>query len=93
MTSTQTDRKVAVLGAGAWGTALAKVLADKGDPVQMYCRRPYLVAQSNGDHVNGKYLRTGHVWKRLTAAFDSSIFMGRVTAATSISGGGKMNAR
>ena len=28
--------KVAVLGAGAWGTALAKVLADKGDSVQMY---------------------------------------------------------
>jgi glycerol-3-phosphate dehydrogenase len=36
--------KVAVLGAGAWGTALAKVLADKGDTVQMYCRRPDLVA-------------------------------------------------
>ena len=25
--------KVAVLGAGAWGTALAKVLAEKGDEV------------------------------------------------------------
>ena len=48
--------KVAVLGAGAWGTALAKVVADKGDEVAMYCRRPDLVEQINTEHVNGRYL-------------------------------------
>ena len=32
--------KVAVLGAGAWGTALAKLLAEKGDDVALWSRRP-----------------------------------------------------
>lgn len=68
--SMQAERKVAVLGAGAWGTALAKVLADKGDHVSMYCRRPDLVAQINGEHVNGKYLPTAKLPDTLTATVD-----------------------
>ncbi|HEY8079261.1 MAG TPA: NAD(P)H-dependent glycerol-3-phosphate dehydrogenase [Labilithrix sp.] len=64
------DRKVAVLGAGAWGTALAKVLADKGDPVSMYCRRPDLVAQINDEHVNGRYLPTAKLPATLRATTD-----------------------
>src|SRR3954465_14224944 len=67
MTSTQ---KVAVLGAGAWGTALAKVLADKGDSVQMYCRRADLVTQINEEHVNGKYLPSAKLPDTLTASVD-----------------------
>jgi glycerol-3-phosphate dehydrogenase (NAD(P)+) len=71
MTSTAvTGKKVAVLGAGAWGTALAKVLADKGDAVQMYCRRPDLVAQINEDHVNGKYLPSATLPTSLSASVD-----------------------
>ena len=62
--------KVAVLGAGAWGTALAKVLADKGDTVQMYCRRADLVAQINEEHVNGKYLPSAKLPQTLTASVD-----------------------
>src|SRR5436305_1240232 len=62
--------KVAVLGAGAWGTALAKVLADKGDPVSMYCRRPDLVAQINDEHVNGRYLPSAKLPATLRATTD-----------------------
>ena len=65
-----TENKVAVLGAGAWGTALAKVLADKGDVVQMYCRRPELVDQINREHVNGKYLPSAKLPGTLTASVD-----------------------
>lgn len=64
------ERKVAVLGAGAWGTALAKVLADKGDPVQMYCRRPDLVDQINREQLNGRYLPSAKLPARLTATVD-----------------------
>src|SRR5439155_19173840 len=39
--------KTAVLGAGAWGTALAKVLADKGEYVEMWARRADLAAHIN----------------------------------------------
>ena len=70
MTSAQGERKVAVLGAGAWGTALAKVLADKGDPVSMYCRRADLVAQINDEHLNGRYLPSAKLPKTLTATMD-----------------------
>jgi glycerol-3-phosphate dehydrogenase (NAD(P)+) len=62
--------KVAVLGAGAYGTALAKVLAGKGDPVSMYCRRPELVDQINREHVNAKYLAGAALPELLTATVD-----------------------
>jgi glycerol-3-phosphate dehydrogenase (NAD(P)+) len=70
LTTMQSQQKVAVLGAGAWGTALAKVLADKGDPVAMYCRRPDLVTQINEEGVNGKYLPAAKLPKTLRASVD-----------------------
>ena len=48
--------KVAVLGAGAWGTALALLLADKGDDVAMWSRRPELCAAVNASRENARYL-------------------------------------
>ncbi len=48
--------KVAVLGAGAWGTALAKVLAEKGDEVVLWARNADVVTQVNARHENERYL-------------------------------------
>jgi glycerol-3-phosphate dehydrogenase (NAD(P)+) len=48
--------QVAVLGAGSWGTAFAKVLADAGRPVTLWGRRPELVAQIEASRVNAAYL-------------------------------------
>ncbi len=48
--------KVSVLGAGAWGTALAKVLADKGDEVVLWARNDDVVTQVNARHENERYL-------------------------------------
>lgn len=70
MTTASSTGKVAVLGAGAWGTALARVLATKGDRVSMYCRRPDLVRQINEEHVNGKYLPSAKLPDTLTATVD-----------------------
>jgi glycerol-3-phosphate dehydrogenase (NAD(P)+) len=49
-------KRAAVLGAGAWGTALAKVLADKGERVTLYARRPELPRQVSEKHANERYL-------------------------------------
>lgn len=61
---------MAVLGSGAYGTALAKVLAEKGDQVALYCRRPDLVDQINREHVNAKYLPGAELPDTLSATVD-----------------------
>jgi glycerol-3-phosphate dehydrogenase (NAD(P)+) len=48
--------KVAVLGAGAWGTALAKLLADKGSHVMLWARRPELASAISSAAENVRYL-------------------------------------
>ncbi|WP_372452674.1 NAD(P)H-dependent glycerol-3-phosphate dehydrogenase [Pseudonocardia nigra] len=49
-------RRVAVLGAGSWGTAFAKVLADAGCRVRLLARRPEVAAAVNEEHHNPDYL-------------------------------------
>ncbi len=44
------------MGAGAWGTALAKVLADAGSTVTLWARRPELAGVINRTHRNTDYL-------------------------------------
>ncbi|GFG76573.1 glycerol-3-phosphate dehydrogenase [NAD(P)+] [Mycobacterium botniense] len=46
----------AVMGAGAWGTALAKVLVDAGGEVRLWARRADLAAQINATRCNPDYL-------------------------------------
>jgi glycerol-3-phosphate dehydrogenase (NAD(P)+) len=48
--------EAAVMGAGAWGTALAKVLADAGNDVTLWSRRRELADEINNTHRNPEYL-------------------------------------
>ena len=48
--------KVTVLGAGAWGTTMAQVLADCGNDVLLWGRSAELVHEINKSHTNTKYL-------------------------------------
>ncbi|MBS4726938.1 NAD(P)-dependent glycerol-3-phosphate dehydrogenase [Mycobacterium sp. SM1] len=47
---------IAVMGAGAWGTALAKVLADAGAEVMLWARRPEVAEEINATRRNSGYL-------------------------------------
>ncbi|HEY1571351.1 MAG TPA: NAD(P)H-dependent glycerol-3-phosphate dehydrogenase [Pseudonocardiaceae bacterium] len=47
-----TAQRIAVLGAGSWGTTFAKVLADAGRRVTLWARRPELAAAINERRVN-----------------------------------------
>lgn len=70
--------KVSVLGAGAWGTALAKVLAEKGDDVALWARNTDVVTQVNDRHENERYLpgqklpATLHATTDLAACLDGA---------------------
>ena len=44
------------MGAGAWGTALAKVLADAGSQVRLWARSPEVAEEINTAHTNTNYL-------------------------------------
>ncbi|THG36714.1 NAD(P)H-dependent glycerol-3-phosphate dehydrogenase [Adlercreutzia caecimuris] len=48
--------KVAVIGAGSWGTALALVLAEAGHEVMLWARTPEVAEAVNADHRNPRYL-------------------------------------
>src|SRR3954463_9481763 len=48
--------KVAVLGAGAWGTALAKILVEGGHDVTVWARHPERVATLATTGMNERYL-------------------------------------
>jgi glycerol-3-phosphate dehydrogenase (NAD(P)+) len=47
--------RVAVMGAGSWGTAFAMILADAGGDVVMWSRDADIVRQINDEHVNERY--------------------------------------
>jgi glycerol-3-phosphate dehydrogenase (NAD(P)+) len=49
-------RKIAVLGAGAWGTALANLAARSGAEVVLWGRDPAHVAEMSAARVNARYL-------------------------------------
>lgn len=51
-----TGGAIAVMGAGAWGTALAKVLADAGAEVALWARRAEVADRINATHDNPDYL-------------------------------------
>jgi len=49
-------RRVAVLGAGSWGTTFSKILADGGNDVALWARRPELAREISQSKRNSDYL-------------------------------------
>ncbi|KRN75456.1 hypothetical protein IV73_GL000623 [Weissella kandleri] len=48
--------KIAVLGAGSWGTALANVAAENGNQIMLWAHRAVTVEEINSRHTNKQYL-------------------------------------
>ncbi|MEN9753373.1 MAG: Glycerol-3-phosphate dehydrogenase, partial [Actinomycetota bacterium] len=64
--------KVAVMGAGSWGTTFAKVLADAGNDVTLWARRDDIAEEINGRHRNADYLPGVRLPETLKASTDLS---------------------
>ncbi len=61
---------IAVIGAGSWGTALAKLLSDKGHVVHLWAHRQEHVDSINREGQNRKYLSGFSLNKNVTAFSD-----------------------
>ncbi|GEL20059.1 NAD(P)H-dependent glycerol-3-phosphate dehydrogenase [Pseudonocardia asaccharolytica] len=70
MSGAREVRRVAVLGAGSWGTTFAKVLADAGRDVTLWARRPEVAAAINERRTNPDYLPGIVLPARLSASAD-----------------------
>jgi len=62
--------RCAVVGAGAWGTALADLLARNGHDVLLWAREPDVVASINERHVNDRFLAGASLHPKLRATDD-----------------------
>ncbi|MET0700521.1 MAG: NAD(P)H-dependent glycerol-3-phosphate dehydrogenase [Mycobacterium sp.] len=69
----------AVMGAGAWGTALAKVLADAGNDVRLWTRRPEVADEVNTTHRNQGYLPDVELSAAIRATGDATEALAGVT--------------
>ncbi len=66
-------RKVAVIGAGSWGTTFAKILADAGCDVTIWARRPELAQEIQVAKRNTQYLPGINLPKTLKATSELSV--------------------
>ena len=62
--------RIAVVGAGAWGTTLADLLARKGHAVKLWAREPEVVDSVNRERVNAMFLPGAALDPRLVATDD-----------------------
>jgi len=70
--------RIAVIGAGAWGTALAQMLAADGTPVLLWARSAELAACINAQHRNEPYLPSA----TLSASVHATSDLGEAAACT-----------
>ena len=72
------QRRVAVMGAGSWGTTYAKILADAGNDVTLWARRAEVAKEIEETKRNSRYLaginlpRNLHATDSLAQAFDGA---------------------
>jgi len=64
------DKKIAVLGAGAWGTAIAKVIAEKEKDVIVWSFEESVREDINKNRLNSRYLPGVNMPKTLKATSD-----------------------
>jgi glycerol-3-phosphate dehydrogenase (NAD(P)+) len=62
--------RVAVMGAGSWGTAYAMMCVDAGEDVTLWARREEVAKEIREDHRNSAYLRDAELPPSLRATSD-----------------------
>ncbi|MBZ6008587.1 NAD(P)H-dependent glycerol-3-phosphate dehydrogenase [Leuconostoc gelidum] len=76
--------KIAVLGAGSWGTALANTAAENGHDVRLWTHNPDQVEEINQQHTNVKYLPHATLVDTLVATSDMFLAIENVEIVLSV---------
>jgi len=66
----RSGHRLAVVGSGSWGTCYAKVLADAGNEVVLWARRPEVAQEINQARRNSEYLPGVNLPRGLRASTD-----------------------
>jgi glycerol-3-phosphate dehydrogenase (NAD(P)+) len=74
-------RRIAIIGGGAWGTALALVAARAGAEVTLWARDPAIVAGINERHENAVYLPGIPLDRAIAATSELQVALGGADAA------------
>lgn len=82
MSAATSPTRVAVLGAGSWGTALAALASEQADTL-IWARRPESAAEINDRHANSRYLPGIELPAALRATSDLDAALAHVCAAPS----------
>ncbi|MFC6180424.1 NAD(P)H-dependent glycerol-3-phosphate dehydrogenase [Lactiplantibacillus daowaiensis] len=72
--------KIAVLGAGSWGSVLANLLDENGNDVRLWSNNPDQVAELNEKHTNEHYVHDFHYSESLKAYTDLDAALDGVAA-------------
>ena len=64
------NERYCVIGAGSWGTALAKLLAEGGRDVTLWAREPEVASGINAEHKNPLFLTAAKLPENVTATGD-----------------------
>jgi len=78
------SERVAVLGAGAFGTSLAKLFAEGGHATKLYARDPAVVEHINTEHRHPRRLSTMRLPAGLKASTDMAEVMDDATLVVSV---------
>ncbi|MCK5674043.1 MAG: NAD(P)-dependent glycerol-3-phosphate dehydrogenase [Spirochaetales bacterium] len=76
MANTVPGKKVGIISAGAWGTAVAKLIADNGHSVTVWDFMEPVVNSINKEHINERFLPGVELPESLTASSDIKIAAG-----------------
>jgi len=68
--------KIAVIGAGSWGTTLANLLAEKGNRVDLWVREEEVLSQIKNERINRIFLPDAELDERLNpvGSFEEALF-------------------